>query len=526
VKLSLRWKIVGGFGLLLLLIGLLGWVTLILFGSVRGVQRRVFDNAIPGLVAVEEIVRSYTAQSGAIRGFIIGDQQYLLDQYNHEKRITKDYEHRAEGLFTAPAEKKLLRQLEAAGLSFQRLVDDHVIPLATNGNRSHAFLIMGQEAAPLVSKIENLGQQLRTRQAVAVSGAENDLNRTSNEAVLTLVLVLVGASVIGILLLLFIPGRLVRNLARLVEATRAIERGNLHQQIDIRSGDEVEELAHRFTEMQAGLERLQRLAVQERELEIAASIQGNLLNRALPDAPGVNIFPVQRQANRVGGDWYDVGMSDDELSVVIGDASGKGIGAALMATVALSALRAERALGSGPERVVARANRSLAIAGDADSFTTVVYASFDLVTGRVRWMNMGHPTPFLLRRAGDEDSELTGAFVEGARNRALGWYDDPGFDEVTTLLEPGDALILYTDGFIEAKDTEGEMFGEDRLGQAILQLAPLGPEVLGEELIGTVESFAAGKLDDDLTLLVVQFEGVGPTTADAVSPGIEREPGL
>lgn len=526
MKLSLRWKIVGGFGVLLLLIGLLGWVTLSLFGSVRGVQKRVFDDAIPGLVAVDQIVRSYTAQSGAIRGYIIGDQQYLLDQYHHEKTVSAAYQARAERLFTAPAERDLLRQLEAAGLSFQRLVDDHVIPLARKGFRAHAFLIMGQEAAPQVSRIEKLGVTLRDRQAAVVSGTETDLTTTSNEAVVTLVAVLIGAFSVGILLMVFVPGRLVRNLARLVEAARAVERGNLNQQIDIHSGDEVEELAVRFTEMQAGLERLQRLAVQERELEIAASIQGNLLRRTLPATPGARLFPVQRQANRVGGDWYDVGVSGDELSVVIGDASGKGIGAALMATVALSALRAERSLGSSPSRIVARANQALAIAGDADSFTTIVYATFDLDSGAVRWLNMGHPPPFLLRRISDIEQEPEGSFIDGPRNRALGWYEDPGFDEVTVTLAPGDALILYTDGFVEAKDLDGDMFGEDRLARAILQLAPLGPDVLGEELIGTVESFAAGKLDDDLTLLVVRFEGTGPMTTEPVSPALEREPGL
>ena len=87
MRLSLRWKISGGFALLLVLIAVLGWVTISLFLSLRDVQRKVFDNAIPGLITVDEIVRSYTAQSGAVRGYLIGSQPSLLDQYRQEVAI-------------------------------------------------------------------------------------------------------------------------------------------------------------------------------------------------------------------------------------------------------------------------------------------------------------------------------------------------------------------------------------------------------------------------------------------------------
>lgn len=523
---SLRWKIVGGFGLLLVLIGLLGWVTLSLFSSIQGVQKRVFDNAIPGLVAVDEMVRSYTAQSAAIRGYLIGSQPDLLAQYREEKSIAGGWQNRAEQLFTGPTERRLLDKLEKAGRSFQRLVDRRVIPLAQAGRRSHAFLLLGQEASPRISAIERLGSRLRDQQDRSVSATEDQVRSTSNEALFILVAVLIGAVAVVILLMIFLPRRLVRNLSTLVDAVRAVGRGSLNQSLDIKSGDEVEELAVRFTEMQSSLERLQRLAVQERELEIAASIQANLI-RNVPPIPGVKFNAVQRQANRVGGDWYDVDVRGTKMTVVVGDASGKGIGAALMATVALSVLRAELSLGGGPERVVGRANQALAIAGEADSFATLVYADIDLSTGEATWLNMGHPLPFLVRWNEEGPAEPHGRFVSGPRNRALGWFEDPGSETTSLQLVPGELLILYTDGFVEAKDPDGEVFGEERLAEAILQLVPLGPEALGEELIAMVESFAAGKLDDDLTLLVIQYEGQAqeqePITA-RVSPGSEAQP--
>src|SRR5215210_3720913 len=134
--------------------------------------------------------------------------------------------------------------------------------------------------------------------------------------------------------------------------------------------------------MQAGLKRLQQLALHDRELEIAASIQRNLLQKNVPHTPEVHLAPMQRQANLVGGDWFDVESGQGRLAVVVGDASGKGIGAALLATVALSALRAERGLGGDAQRIVSRANRALVDATDPDSFATLVYLDLDLATGQ------------------------------------------------------------------------------------------------------------------------------------------------
>jgi serine phosphatase RsbU (regulator of sigma subunit)/CHASE3 domain sensor protein len=505
VRLSLRSKIVGGFGLLLVLIALLGWVTLSLFGSLRGVQRRVFEEAVPGLVAVDEIVRSYTAQSAAVRGALIGSQQTLLERYEVEVATARFWEERAMELFRSEDERELLDRLVAAGRRFHDLVDEHVVPLATEGNRSRAFLILDGQGARLIAEIEIQGELLRSAQEERVLQSEQEVQRSTRGALVFLLVVVVGALAVGIVLAIVLPRRLSRDLSRLVEATRAIGRGDFEQQLDIRSGDEVEELSARFNDMQAGLKRLQQLALQDRELEIAASIQRNLLQRSLPTPPGVRVWPLQRQANLVGGDWYDVDVSQTELTIVVGDASGKGIAAALMATVALSFLRAERGLGSDMKRTVERTNDALLDATDPGSFTTLIYACIDLRAGAAKWLNMGHPAPFLLRAAAKGAAPM-GHFVEGPRNRALGWFDAPGFEEASVRLNPGECLLFFTDGWLEAKSPDGEVFGENRFSEAILRLAPLGAGSLGERLVDEVERFAAGKLEDDLTMLIVHFE--------------------
>lgn len=507
MRLSLRWKIAGGFGVLVALILALSWITFSLFGSLRNVQRRVFDDALPGLVAVDEIVRSYTAQSAAVRGFLINSQRELLSQYEVEVDTADFYEERAGRLFADSEESELLDDLVEAGTSFQTLVEGDVIPLASEGNRSQAFRVLGQEGTPLIAEIERLGRLLGDMQDRVVNTSEQDVRTRSNQTVAILLAVTLAILLLGIFLAIVLPRRLVRNIHKLVDAARAIGRGDLDQQIDIRSRDEVGELAQRFGEMQSGLKRLQQLALQDRELEIAASIQRNLLQRSIPETAGARVLPSQRQANLVGGDWYDIDVEDTVLTVVVGDASGKGIGAALMATVALAALRAERASGAAPKRIVERVNGALKDATDADSFTTLVYATLDRATGQVSYLNMGHPAPFLLRAPGGEDDEGAGLYVEGHRNRAIGWFEDPGYEETPVRLSPGDRLVLYTDGFLEAKSAEGEVFGEHRLATALTRLSPLEPDKIADELIREVESFAAGKLDDDLTMLIVVFDG-------------------
>jgi serine phosphatase RsbU (regulator of sigma subunit)/CHASE3 domain sensor protein len=518
MKLSLRWKIVGGFGLLLMLIALSGWVTLSLFGSLRSVQRRVFDEAVPALAAVDEIIRSYTAQSAAVRGSLIGSQEQLLEQYRMEVSTARLWEQRARRLFEDSEERRLLDHLSAAGDSFHRLVDDRVIPLARSGDRSKAFLILDDEGSPLIAEIEIEGELLRAEVEERFVQTEAEVSSTTRNALVILAIVVAGALGAGTLLAIVLPDRLSRNLARLVEATRAIGRGDLDQRVEIRSGDEFEELSRRFGEMQAGLKRLQQLALHDRELEIAATIQRNLLQRTMPEHPAVRVVPLQRQANLVGGDWYDVELSGRGLSLVVGDASGKGIAAALMAAVALSFLRAERGLGSTIKRIVRRTNDALLDATDPDSFTTLIYATVDPHTGEARWLNMGHPAPFLLRPSGADRRGPEGNYVEGPRNRALGWFEEPGLEEGSVGLLPGDCLVMFTDGWLEAKSPAGEVFGENRFAEAIVRLAPLGPAELGARLVEEVERFAAGKLDDDLTMLVVEYTGVAeqaPTPAES-----------
>lgn len=504
MRFSLRWKIVAGFALLLVLIIVLGWVTLSLFNSTRRVQSRIFERAIPELVAVEGIVGAYAAQSAAVRGYVISPGQVLLEQYRREHQVATNLQEQALELEPSGPELDLLNELIEAGEEFDMVVENRVVPLASEGQRSQAFRILGQEGNPLIERIEVLGNALLDTQSEIVEQTEEDIASNTNRALLILILVIAAATLVGLVTSILLPRRLVRSIDALVTAARGIERGHFDQKIEINTGDEIEELADRFEQMQAGLKRLQQLALQDRELEIAGQIQRNLLMRRVPEFEGARVHPVQRQTSRVGGDWYDLAVHEQTVTAVIGDASGKGIGAALMATVTLSALRAERGRGAHPKHIVASVNRALLDATDPDSFTTAIYLTLNIDTGEARWLNMGHSPPFLLRAENDGD----GDYVEGPRNRVLGWFEEPGLAVSEALLKPGDRLVLVTDGILEAKGPDGELFGEGRLAETLVRLAPLDLEELGEELVAEAERFTAGKLDDDLTMLLIEYSGV------------------
>ena len=179
--------------------------------------------------------------------------------------------------------------------------------------------------------------------------------------------------------------------------------------------------------------------------------------------------------------------------------------------------------------MIERTNEALIEVTETDSFTTLVYATLDAASGELTWLNMGHPSPFMLKAEAPEmtprgPAPARGYYLEGPRNRALGWFGDPGFAVTTVRLEPGDRLIFFTDGFLEAKSAEGEVFGEHRLAGAIVRASVFELDQIGDRLVGEVEQFAAGKLDDDLTMLVLEFQGAPVREgAPRIATGAEAE---
>src|SRR5215207_2750867 len=236
----------------------------------------------------------------------------------------------------------------------------------------------------------------------------------------------------------------------------------------------------------------------EQELRLARSIQQASLPKEVPSLEGWQISPFYQPAREVGGDFYDIfELKDGRLSIVVGDATGKGVPAALVMASARSMLRAVAQASDSPGDVLRRVNDPLATDIPPTMFVTCFYAILDPKSGSLTYANAGHDLPYLHR--------LSGAAEElRARGMPLGLMPGMGYEQKQTILNSGEAALLYSDGLVEAHDPEGEMFGFPRL-RALL--AEHGTErSLGDFLMKELYSFVGEgwKQEDDITLLTLR----------------------
>ncbi len=244
------------------------------------------------------------------------------------------------------------------------------------------------------------------------------------------------------------------------------------------------------------LELVDRIRVRD-ELEVARDLQAELLPRRVPDLPGFRFAHSYRTANEVGGDYYDFqALPDGRLALMVGDASGHGMAAGLVMAIANAIWKTALDLDPRPERVIALLNRTLCRTRGKRTFMSVFCALLEPATGQLEYVSAGHPFP-LLRRADGRVEEL------GEGGLPLGIRETLACRPGTATLEPGDLLVLYTDGLAEATDPRGvEAFGYERLQS----LTAYGgdPQSLHDRILRAFDAHVGGEpLRDDLTLVVV-----------------------
>jgi serine phosphatase RsbU (regulator of sigma subunit) len=237
----------------------------------------------------------------------------------------------------------------------------------------------------------------------------------------------------------------------------------------------------------------------EQELRVARSIQQALLPKDMPLLDGWQITPYYQPAREVGGDFYDIfELEDGRLGVVEGDATGKGMPAALVASATSSMLRAvDHAFGSSsPGQVLSRVNETLVARIPPNMFVTCFYTILEPNSARLSYANAGHDLPYLWR--GGDAEELR------AKGMPLGLMPGMEYEEKEIELDAGEGVLFYTDGLVEAHDREGEMFGFPRLRALISEHGE--ERALGDFLLEELYSFVGDgwEQEDDITLLTLQ----------------------
>jgi serine phosphatase RsbU (regulator of sigma subunit) len=248
----------------------------------------------------------------------------------------------------------------------------------------------------------------------------------------------------------------------------------------------------------------------EQELRTAREIQQTFLPKEVPEIPGWQLVPYYHPAREVGGDFYDfIPLADGRLGVVIGDVAGKGIPAALVMTATRTMLRTDAQSGDAPGEVLARVNELLCADIPPGIFVTCFYAILDPVSGCVQYANAGHEPPY--RWQNEDASRLW------ATGMPLGMLPGSCYETHEAPIFPGENLLFFSDGIVEAHNSNREMFGLPRL-LACINAHPGGRELI-DLLLGELGHFTGAdwEQEDDVTLLALRCAPMPQKQADGSS---------
>ncbi|MBW2185907.1 MAG: SpoIIE family protein phosphatase [Deltaproteobacteria bacterium] len=241
---------------------------------------------------------------------------------------------------------------------------------------------------------------------------------------------------------------------------------------------------------------------QEKELRIAEQIQLGLLPDKMPALAKHDIAAICVPAKQIGGDYYDFIIQPPEFDIVVADVSGHNIGAALLMAEARTFIQARARQLPSPTSILDALNRFLHDdLSKAELFITMFYLQYDLEKNQITYANAGHNRPLILRHSDKSFEELD------AEGLILGIQTEVTFEEQHCQLHPGDILVMYTDGIVEAENNNEEMFGMDQLKNAILDSASLSAQEIIDQTMSLARMFQGRRhFNDDVTMVVLKID--------------------
>ena len=364
-------------------------------------------------------------------------------------------------------------------------------------------------AAQPVTILKDSNAQIQT-EVTATYQVRISKSRTTATVLLLIVtlLTLTGALVLG--------KRIVKPLNTITRRISELSEGNLEFKMEdaYRTGDEVEELAQSFASIShktvVYMDKVVKVTAEKErigaELSLATDIQAAMLPHifpAFPEHSEFDIFASMDPAKEVGGDFYDYFLIDDDhLCMVIADVSGKGVPAALFMMASKIILQSVAMLGNSPAEILTKTNEAICKDNEAQMFVTVWLGILELSTGKLTAANAGHEFPALKQQS--ESFEL----YKDKHGFVIGGMEGVRYKEYEIQLEPGSKLFVYTDGVAEATNTEKELFGTERMLDALNADPDAAPQQILKNVRASVDDFVKeAEQFDDLTMLCVEYKG-------------------
>lgn len=351
----------------------------------------------------------------------------------------------------------------------------------------------------------------------------DDIMKNRQEFLQNLCLVLLGITIVicllilaGINRILLVPVKSLSQAAALFvkdkESTKKTQ--TAISQLNIHTGDEIEELSEAIKTMEMEIndyiDHLTEVTAEKErmgaELNIATQIQASMLPCIFPAFPDRNEFDIYASmdpAKEVGGDFYDFFLIDeDHIALVMADVSGKGVPAALFMVIAKTLLKNTAQSGISPKEVLSQVNTQLCENNEAEMFVTVWLGIMQISTGHMVCANAGHEYPAIRRVGGQYE------LLHDKHGFVLAGMEGSRYREYEITLQKGDSLFVYTDGVPEATNAENELFGTDRMLEALNQ----NPDAASEEVIREVQKamevfVKQAPQFDDITMLSMIYKG-------------------
>lgn len=326
----------------------------------------------------------------------------------------------------------------------------------------------------------------------------------------------------GILCSMFISSGLSKPIVQLAHGASEFGRGNLSFRLRMRRRDEFNDLAQSFNTMAISIQETmheleQETTYRERlesEFRIAAEMQQTILPERVPEVEGLRLLGWSQPSREVGGDFYDfLELEPGKIAVIVGDATGKGVSAALLVTQCASILRTLAHEVHDPHELLERTNTEFFDrVGTTHRFVTLLLMVFDVNEGRLTYASAGHPPAALINAC---DGEVR--WLENHAGYPLGIVEHATFGESEVMLCPQDTVVLYSDGLTDAQNHDHELYGGERVARLLASVRDESVSGIMKSLRGDAERHMHGKEPiDDMTIVVVRFN-------PKVSASVSRE---